>query len=112
MSAPHPKLQHFFGVDMAKQAMLANDFGSAEVLTLPNRARDIGRWLDGLPEGSCIGVESTGRLHLPLLHAAHARGIPVYLLNPRRVRHYGHSVGRGAKTDRMDARIIARYLAR
>ncbi|URL60045.1 transposase [Luteibacter flocculans] len=36
----------------------------------------------------------------------------IYLLNPRDVRHYAESLRRRAKTDRVDAQVIARYLER
>jgi transposase len=40
------------------------------------------------------------------------RGFDIYLLNPRDVRHYAEGIRRRAKTDRVDAHVIARYVAR
>ena len=76
-----------------------------------NTPAAIERWLDQLPAQSVIAVESTGRYHQQVMHATHARGMTVYLLNPRDVRHYARGLGARGKTDRLDARILARYVA-
>jgi len=64
-----------------------------------------------LPEAIHLGVESTGDYHRLLAERAHARGITVYVLNPHDVHHYARALGRRAKTDRVDAALLARYLA-
>jgi transposase len=64
-----------------------------------------------LPAGAKVAVEATGGYHLELVLACHRAGLAIYVLNPRRVRNYAQGVSRGAKTDRVDAQLIARYLA-
>ena len=78
---------------------------------LKNSPAAIATWLDLLPPKSAIALESTGRYHETLARAAHARGFVVYLLNPRDVRHYARGMGMRGKTDRLDALILARYVA-
>lgn len=41
--------------------------------------------------------------------ALRAAGLPVVIINPRRVREFARSMGRLAKTDRLDARVLALY---
>lgn len=78
---------------------------------IDNEPRALRAWLSGQPRPICLAVEATGRYHLALVELAHGRGHTVYLLNPFHLHHYRHSVGVRAKTDRCDARLLARYLA-
>ena len=57
-------------------------------------------------------MESTGSYHELLAHLAHRRGLSVYVLNAKDVRHYGQATGQRAKTDRVDAALVARYVAK
>lgn len=99
------------GVDVAKDVLQAASAKSATAETgVPNRSAAINAWLAKLPPGSRIAMEATGRYHQRLAELAHARGMIVYILNPRDLRHYAHAVGQRSKTDRVDARLILRYL--
>jgi transposase len=68
-------------------------------------------WLKSLPTGSRIGLESTGGYHELLADLAHAQGHVVFLLNPLDTKHYARAMGNRAKTDRVDAELIARLIA-
>src|SRR4029079_18785822 len=69
-------------------------------------------WLKTLPAGSRIGMESTGGYHELLAHLAHRRALSVYVLTAKDVRHDGQATGQRAKTDRVDAALVARYVAK
>ena len=56
-------------------------------------------------------LEATGGFELRAAAALAAAGLPVAVVNPRQVRSYARSVGQLAKTDRIDARILARFAA-
>src|SRR5512138_2942926 len=99
----------FIGVDVSK-ATLDIAVGSSEVLKIDNTASAVRRWMRTLPAHCAIGVESTGNFHLTLVRVALACGQRVYVLNPRDLAHYARALGRRAKTDRLDAQLIARYL--
>lgn len=102
----------FVGVDVAKaELVIADSSVPQQVTRLANTKRRIKQWLRTLPEGTRIGVESTGRYHELVVNLAHAQGLAVYLLNPRDLHHYGKAVHGGRKTDPLDAELIARYLA-
>lgn len=58
-----------------------------------------------------IGMEATGVYSAPLAEALHAHGHRVSIINPARVKAYGRSELTRAKTDRVDARLIARFVA-
>ena len=54
-------------------------------------------------------IESTGRLELNFVIAAHKAGLPLVVCNPGNVRNFAKSAGRVAKTDKLDAMDIAHY---
>lgn len=56
-----------------------------------------------------IVVEATGGLELPLTAALCAAGLPVAVVNPRQPRDFARAIGRLAKTDRLDAQLLAEY---
>jgi len=58
-----------------------------------------------------VVVEATGGLEAALLAALGAAGVPVVRVNPRQVRDFARATGRLAKTDRLDAEILARFAA-
>ncbi|WP_445357315.1 transposase [Microbulbifer sp. ANSA002] len=54
-------------------------------------------------------IESTGRLELEFVCAAHKAGLPIVVCNPSQVRNFAKSAGRLAKTDKLDAIDIAHF---
>lgn len=54
-------------------------------------------------------VEATGGYERALVAALCAAGLPIAVVNPKRVRACAKALGIRAKTDRLDARVIARY---
>jgi transposase len=105
------ELQVFVGVDVAKAELVIARHGQTACLTIPNEAQSISTWLRELPPGACVAMESTGRYHQMLASLAHAAGLQVFVLNARDVHFYAKALGARAKTDRVDAHVIARYAA-
>jgi transposase len=56
-----------------------------------------------------VVIESTGGLEWPLLSELAERKLPVALVNPGRVREFAKSLGLLAKTDKLDAHLLARF---
>ncbi len=81
------------------------------VQEIRNQRASLRTWLKSLPAGSRLGLESTGSYHEVLADLAHAHGHTVYLLNPRETRHDAKAMGARAKTDRVDAILLARLVA-
>lgn len=100
------------GVDVAKDAVVvACAAQSFPVHSIANQRAPLLAWLKSLSAGSRIGLESTGGYHELLADLAHAQGHTVFLLNPLDTRHYARAMGNRAKTDRVDAELIARLIA-
>lgn len=58
-----------------------------------------------------IVIEATGRLEQPFVRAALAKGLPVVVVSPLKIRRYAGAIGQLAKTDAIDARLIAQFAA-
>lgn len=58
-----------------------------------------------------VVLEATGGYEVGVAAALAAAGVPLAIVNPRQVRHFGRATGVLAKTDRLDARILARFAA-
>jgi transposase len=100
------------GVDVAKDAIVvACAAQSFSVHSVVKQREALLAWLKSLPVGSRIGLESTGGYHELLADLAHGQGYTVFLLNPMDTRHYAKAMGNRAKTDRVDAELIARLIA-
>ena len=55
----------------------------------------------------CIALEATGKLHRRVHRTVHEAGLPVCALNPARPHSFAGSIGQLAKTDMLDAKLLA-----
>lgn len=100
------------GVDLGKETFDAAIGDTCR--TWPNSKAGITRFLDHLDSLSQpvrVSCEATGGYPRLLILGCLDRGVPVALLNARNVRCFARATGRLAKTDAIDARIIARHAA-
>lgn len=101
----------YIGVDVASGHLDIAWYEVAQVQRIGNDTASILNWLRSVAPGAVLALESTGRYHQSLAGLAHAHGLKVYVLNPRDVKHYARAVGQRGKTDRLDAQLLARYIA-
>ena len=82
-----------------------------EAFALANDQEGIDSLIERLEEAppELVVLEASGRYERPAAAAIAAAGIPVAVVNPRQARHYAKATGRLAKTDRIDAEILARF---
>jgi len=102
----------FVGIDVSKARLDVAVHEPATSWQADNTDRGIAELVDRLQElqPRLILLEATGGFELPLVAALmHAR-LPVVVSNPRRVRDFARSTGQLAKTDRLDAQMLA-YMA-
>jgi len=97
-------------IDVSKRQLEVALGSTGEQFTEPNEPRAIKRLFKRLGEADCERVVVEGGSYQTLLVAAlRAADLPVVIINPRRVREFAKSIGRLAKTDRLDARVLALY---
>lgn len=101
--------QMVYGVDVSKAKLVIGQYESLALSEIGNAPEPIAAWLAGLPADSIVAMEATGIYHRLLANLAHAAGMVVYVLNPQALKHYARAIGQRGKTDRIDARMIARY---
>jgi len=56
-------------------------------------------------------MEATGGYEMPLASHLQAEGFGVAIVNPRRIRDFARALGQMAKTDKIDAQVIAKFAA-
>ena len=56
-----------------------------------------------------VVLEATGGMEIPAASALAVLGVPIAVVNPRQVRDFAKSTGRLAKTDALDARVLAHF---
>jgi transposase len=104
----------YVGVDVSKHNLDVAASTALEVRRFDNDQGGIKlavRYIAGLgPDG--IILEATGNLEIPLAAALQSDGLPVAIINPRQVRDFARATGALAKTDAIDARILALFGAR
>jgi len=94
------------GLDCWKQST-RNQGGSFK--SFANNGKGIRALLKWIPEGGHVVAEATGGYEELLVCMSHNLGAAVSVVNPGGVRKFADAQGRHAKTDRLDAALIARY---
>lgn len=100
------------GIDVSKQSL---DLATDPAHATPPFANDaqghgaIVQHLKGLGPIKLIVLEATGGYERAIVAALLAAGLPVVVANPRQVRDFAKATGKLAKTDRIDALILARF---
>jgi transposase len=97
----------YFGVDVCKATLVF--YGPSLEGTLPNDALGQRRLLAGLPKKAHLIIEASGGYERELVAKAHAAGVALSVVNPRQVRDFARGVGRRAKSDPIDAQMLARF---
>jgi transposase len=101
----------FVGIDVAKAELVVAVHPSGERWIVPNDERGVRTLVDrlrGAPP-TLIVLEATGGYELLGVAALAAVELPVVVVNPRQVRDFARATGQLAKTDRLDANVLARF---
>lgn len=104
-------IQHFVGVDVSKRTLDMAVRPTSEVRTVANDAQGIAELRERLLElrPHLIVLEATGGYERELSIALALAGLAVAVVNPRQVRDFAKAIGKLAKTDRVDAGVIALF---
>lgn len=101
----------YVGIDVAKAHLDVAVLPTDEIWQTTNDERGIRELVERLATRTpaLVVLEATGGYELPLGAALGAAGILVAVVNPRQVRDFAKATGRLAKTDAVDARVLARF---
>jgi transposase len=103
--------QIFVGIDVSSERLDVASWPKGEQVSFPNDlsgAAELTKWArERSPQ--LIVMEATGRYEMDAAHALAAAKQPVAIVNPRQVRDFAKATGLLAKTDRLDAAMLARF---
>ena len=104
----------FVGIDVAQQELVVSVLPTGETWTVSNdeaRLRELVTRIVALAPTRVV-LEATGGYELLCVAALAAAALPVVVVNPRHVRDFARATGQLAKTDRVDARVLALFAER
>ena len=104
----------FVGVDVSKDRLDVHLRPSDEVFQIQRDAKGLGalaRRLGRMPVALVV-LEATGGFEASVAAALAAVGLPLCIVNPRQIRDFARAMGRLAKTDTLDAEVIALFAER
>jgi len=101
------------GVDVSKHRLDFATLGASQRGSEPNSPSGIAALVKTLAEigATRIVIEATGGYERAVSHALFEAGLPVCVVNARLIRHFAKALGIAAKTDAIDAEVLARYAA-
>lgn len=98
----------FIGCDIAKAHLDLFEETSGQSLRIANTPEAIAAWLSSLDLGTAfVAFEATGPYDMALRRALEQAGCRFVRVNPARARDFARATGRLAKTDAIDARMLA-----
>jgi transposase len=104
-------MNHYLGIDVSKARLDVHDIEAQTDATFSNDETGItalvGHVRTLAPQ--LIVLEATGGLERALVATLLAAHLPAVVVNPRQVRDFARASGRLAKTDRIDARVLAQF---
>jgi len=103
--------QKFIGIDISKTSLDVAVWDSEIFWQFGNNARGIKKLVRRLKKLSptLIVVEASGGLEQSVVRELYQTNLPIAIVNPTRVRRFAYSTGQLAKTDKLDAKIIAQF---
>jgi transposase len=107
------KSKCFIGIDVSKQQLEVAAHQRDYQFRCANKVTAFGELVAELISWrpALIVLEATGGLETRVVSALQAAGLPVVVVNPRQVRDFAKALGQLAKTDRLDARVLAHFAA-
>lgn len=101
----------FVGIDVSKSTLDIGFKPSDQDFQIPYESAEVDKLVTQLQQTqpTLIVLEATGGLELQAATALAAKGLPVAVVNPRQVRDFAKATGRLAKTDKIDAAVLADF---
>lgn len=99
------------GIDVSKQTLDVAFYPERSAQQYANDRQGIAALIESLAplQPRYVIVEATGKYEQALVVALAGVGLPVVLINPRQARDFAKALGKLAKTDRIDAAVLARF---
>ena len=104
-------METYVGIDVSKDRLDVHVRPTGEAFAVGRDGEGIATLIERLQAlaPAMIALEATGGFETVVAAAVGAAGLALAVVNPAQVRHYAQALGRRAKTDAVDAEIIARF---
>jgi len=101
----------YVGIDVSKDRLDVHVRPSGEAFAVGRDGKGLGELVARLRgvEPRLIAVEATGGFETVVAAAVAGAHLPLAVVNPAQVRHFAQAVGKRAKTDPIDAAVLARF---
>ena len=112
MDATAQDANTYVGIDVSKDQLDVHVHPAGESFSVSRDTAGLEELIEKLkPFGlKAIAVEATGGFESIVVASLLAEGLPVIVVNPAQVRHFANALGKRAKTDPIDAAVIARFV--
>ena len=106
-------MENTIGIDVSKAKLDVHVLDSKSDMQFDNSVDGINKCLELClkVEPELVVMEATGGYEYAAAAELSANGLPVAVVNPRRVRDFAKAIGMTAKTDKIDARVISLFAA-
>jgi transposase len=110
-NAEQNNAEQFVGIDVSKGTLDVATCPEQGHWTVSNDERGIALLIERLERRSVtlIVLEATGGLQMPVVAALAAADLPVVAVNPRQARDFAKATGKLAKSDSIDAHLLAQF---
>lgn len=99
----------YIGIDVAQAELVVAREGVAGSKAYPNSERGYRDLVKDLKDAQLIVLEATGGYQRGVVASLGGAGLPVVVVNPRQVRDFAKATGQLAKTDLLDAHVLAAF---
>jgi transposase len=101
----------FVGIDVSKDRLDVHIQPTGEAFAVARDGKGLAELAERLTAMAprLVVVEATGGYEITVSAAVAGGGLPLAVVNPRQIRSYAHAIGRLAKTDKLDAEVIAKF---
>jgi transposase len=101
----------YVGVDVSKDRLDAHAHPAGASFSTARKGAGLEELVERLKPlaPALVAVEATGGFETVVAAALASAGLPVVVVNPAQVRHFAQALGKRAKTDPIDAAVIARF---
>ena len=109
-----PAAPSFVGIDVSKHRLDVHVRPSSQTLTAARDSTGLQQLVGSLRKlaPALIVLEATGGFEITVATALASAGLPLAVVNPRQIRDFARATGRLAKTDALDAQVIALFAER
>ena len=106
--------QPFVGIDVSSQRLDVDTVPASQPFSKPNTEDGIASLTEHLKAltPQIVLLEATGGYEIPVAYALYEAGPNVVIANPKAGRHFAKAIGRLAKTDKLDAQVLALFAQR